>query len=331
MADAVDNCHGPLGQTVDAPEDYAPSVLFPIPRSRGRDLLGLAQGAPLPFVGEDVWNGYELSWLNASGVPQRATLVLRIPCTTPNVVESKSLKLYLNSLNFARFPDEDSLVNTLCKDLAPTLGCHEHVLSCGDLKPRIRRFSTEDPFYWQKSFYEGVAPSKAWVCVDEEDVGVMPAALLETPDETHLVLDSCEEGEEGEEDGGDARATSKKKRPAVKESLVSHVLRTLCPVTGQPDWGSVIVEYEGHKISRPGLLKYICSLRREVGFHENAIERITLAIHKRCAPRELRVTGRFLRRGGIDINPVRAIKSDAHLSLSLGDARGATQVRAPGQ
>jgi len=266
---------GPLGQKVDAPDVYSPDVLFPIPRTKGRVLLGLVDAnlptsdKPLPFSGEDVWNCYELSWLNGSGVPRRAILELRVPCETPFIVESKSLKLYLNSLSFKRFASTAELLSTIVTDVGGTLG--------GSEPPAAILVESEPP----------LLDPNSWVCVDDTPVTLDPT-LLDVPDEGHLVPEAASSGE------------------PVVERLVSHVLRTLCPVTGQPDWGSVLIEYHGAPISRAGVLTYVASLRREVGFHENAIERIFLALQRgRCAPEALRVTGRFFRRGGIDINPIR--------------------------
>ena len=287
---------GPLGQKVDAPDVYAPEVLFPIPRQRGRSLLGLSETAELPFAGEDVWNCYELSWLNVHGVPRRAMLELHIPCTTPSLVESKSLKLYLNSLSFLRVGSPESLLKIIKTDLSRTLGCSAESVHAELRDQEVRPF---DP--------------NAWECVDEEDVGDMSAEHLSKVDEAHLRL----------EVPGDADGVTK--RPMVSERLVSHLLRTLCPVTGQPDWGSVLIEYTGTKLDRAGILRYITSLRREVGFHENAIETIYLAISKQCTPASLTVTGRFFRRGGIDINPVRAS------SAELAAQAVARQERMPGQ
>ena len=259
---------GPLGKKVDAPDEYSPHVLFPIPRMRGRSLLGLAEHEQLPFEGEDTWTAYELSWLNKTGVPRRGLLELCIPCTTPNLVESKSLKLYLNSLSFKRFSTEAEVLSTIVSDVSPILS---------GPSPSVRLLDQEYP----------LLDAAAWECVDDEDIGELPDKALEAPDESQLVVGEPESA------------------PAT-ERLVSHLLRTLCPVTGQPDWGSVLIEYVGtRRIDRAGLLKYICSLRREIGFHENAIERIFLALQRRCQPSTLRVTGRFFRRGGIDINPVR--------------------------
>lgn len=295
---AVDEDKGPLGQKVDAPETYAPHVLFPVARERGRALLGLDAAKPLPFAGDDVWNAYETSWLTGSGVPRRATLEIRIPCTTPNIVESKSLKLYLNSLNFKRFTSPDALVDTVTADVSRILE--------GSMTAELHGVESDEPPLLDRT---------EWCCVDDEDVGELPPEALDVPDSNHLTL-----RQEATESGSDGAAP-------VTERLVSHLLRTRCPVTSQPDWGSVLIEYHGPPINRAGLLRYVVSLRREIGFHENAVERIGLAIHERCGPTALRVTGRFMRRGGIDINPVRSFGEDVEAALGAP----ARQLRVPGQ
>ena len=202
---------GPLGKKVDAPDEYSPHVLFPIPRMRGRSLLGLAEHEQLPFEGEDTWTAYELSWLNKTGVPRRGLLELCIPCTTPNLVESKSLKLYLNSLSFKRFSTEAEVLSTIVSDVSPILS---------GPSPSVRLLDQEYP----------LLDAAAWECVDEEDIGELPDKALEAPDESQLVVGEPESA------------------PAT-ERLVSHLLRTLCPVTGQPDWGSVLIEYVGTRAS----------------------------------------------------------------------------------
>lgn len=280
---------GPLGQKVDAPDVYSPEVLFPVPRTMGRSLLGLSDNSgSLPFTGEDVWNCYEVSWLSVMGIPKRGVLELRVPCTTPNIVESKSLKLYLNSLSFMRFAGVEELLATITADVWRVLG--------GEIAPNAKILATEPP----------LLDAASWTCVDDQIMGELPSKALDTPDESVLLPS-----------GGAL---------VVTERLVSHVLRTLCPVTGQPDWGSVLIEYSGPQIDCSGVLRYVCSLRREVGFHENAVERIYLAIHKQCAPDALRVTGRFFRRGGIDINPVR-FSDGAEAKLGAPPP----QLRVPGQ
>ena len=141
-----------------------------------------------------------------------------------------------------------------------------------------------------------------WTCIDdacgEEEV---PESMLRKPDASLL----------------------KTTGDVVTERLCSHNLRTLCPVTGQPDWGTLLIEYEGPRVDPALLFLYVISLRTETGFHENAVERVALDIERQCRPRKLRVTGRFLRRGGVDINPIRSIR--------FGAATGLAQAFAPGQ
>jgi 7-cyano-7-deazaguanine reductase len=236
----ADEDKGPLGKKVEAPTSYCPSVLFPIARQRGRSLLGLAEAGELPFVGVDTWNAYETSWLGPRGLPTRRTLELRVAATSPNIVESKSLKLYLNSLNFHRFRSNEEALATIAADLAPVLG--------GDTPPTVTLYPWAD------------APllGPEWECIDEAELG---EADLLVPDGSNSVV----------EDPSHVRLASGAD-PSVSERLCTHLLRTLCPVTGQPDWGSVLIEYTGRPIDRAGLLRYIISLRCEVGFHENAVE-----------------------------------------------------------
>jgi 7-cyano-7-deazaguanine reductase len=240
MSPADEEDKGPLGKKVEAPASYCPSVLFPIARQRGRSLLGLAEASETPFVGVDIWNAYETSWLGSRGLPTRRTLEVRVPATTPNISESKSLKLYLNSLNFHRFRSNEEAVATIAADLASVLG--------GDTPPTV----TLSP--WADAPLMG----PEWECIDEEELG---KADLLVPD-----------GSGGSVEDESHLRVVPGAAAAVSERLCTHLLRTLCPVTGQPDWGSVLIEYTGLPIDRAGLLRYIVSLRCEVGFHENAVE-----------------------------------------------------------
>ncbi|KAG8460050.1 hypothetical protein KFE25_014195 [Diacronema lutheri] len=274
---APDGALGVLGEKVGTPDAYDPSQLFPVPRARGRTPLGLGiNGAPLPFTGEDVWNCYELSWLMPNGVPRRRVLELRVAHSTPNIVESKSLKLYLNSLNFCEFASEDALLATIRADVHATLG--------GDTPPELALHAHSH----QGSLSARVPPLDSFTCIDDEPIERIEHPLLEAHEPVRL------------RPGAQAAAP-------VSERLVCHQLRTLCPVTRQPDWGSVLVEYTGPQIDRASLLRYIASLRREVGFHEAAVERIFCHLARTVEPRALTVTGQFLRRGGVDINPTRTL------------------------
>lgn len=99
------------------------------------------------------------------------------------------------------------------------------------------------------------------------------------------------------------------------EQLASHLLRSRCPVTGQPDWATLIVHYQGPRIEPSSLLRYVVSLRNHQGFHEQVIERVFLDIQAQCQPAALSVYGRFTRRGGLDINPFRSTGETLAASL----------------
>ena len=283
-----------LGSQVGTPEAYAPEVLYPVPRALGRGLLGLGNGNDeLPFRGVDIWTCYEASWLGKDGVPCRHVIELRVPCTSPMLVESKSLKLYLNSLNFKAFPDDATALRTICEDVGRVV---EAPVSAQILKEEAC-LATGWTLLEQPASCGGCLPLEG---PEPPSLGPPDASLLGLS--THAA---------------DGRL--------AKERLTTNLLRTLCPVTSQPDWGSLFIEYEGPALDKAGLLRYICSLRREIGFHENAVETVYLAILARCRPAKLSVMGRFLRRGGIDINPVRASSDEGAAQAA------ATPLRVLGQ
>ncbi|WP_372017280.1 NADPH-dependent 7-cyano-7-deazaguanine reductase QueF [Pseudoxanthomonas sp. 10H] len=248
-----------LGREVAYPTGYDPSLLFPIPRAGARAELGVA-GGPLPFAGHDRWHAYELSWLDRRGKPRVATATLQVPATSPNLVESKSLKLYLNSLNATRFDDDDALRARIAADLSACAGAP--VAVAFGLPP--------------------MAPADAGESLDGIDADF---DAYGPPDAGHL---SADEG---------AR---------VDEYLRSDLLKSNCPVTGQPDWASVHLRYRGPRIDRTGLLRYLVSFREHAEFHEQCVERIFLDVLARCRPAQLSVEARYTRRGGLDINPWRA-------------------------
>ncbi|MFC4158621.1 NADPH-dependent 7-cyano-7-deazaguanine reductase QueF [Chitinimonas lacunae] len=112
--------HSPLGRTTTYADQYDPSLLFPIPRQAKRDEIGV--GATLPFFGADIWNAYELSWLNPRGKPQIALASFTVPADSPNLIESKSFKLYLNSFNQTRLDEPEVLRRHLSDDLSAAAG-----------------------------------------------------------------------------------------------------------------------------------------------------------------------------------------------------------------
>lgn len=250
-----------LGRETDYPQRYAPELLFPIPRREGRAALGL-RGEP-PFRGVDLWTHYEVSWLDAQGKPCVAIAEIRVPAESPSLIESKSMKLYFNSLNFERFATADAFLDVVGRDLSAAAGAPVAV--------ELLSAATGAA---------GIAPLPG-DCLDELEVAcsdfeVNPALLRADP-----------------------------ARP-VAESLHSHLLRSRCPVTHQPDWASVLVSYEGPAIDRAGLLAYLVSYRNQADFHEHCVERIFMDIRERCGALQLTVYARYTRRGGLDINPWRS-------------------------
>lgn len=251
-----------LGREVDYPTRYDASLLFPIPRAAARGQIGLHVPA-LPFIGEDRWHVYELGWLDARGKPCVATATLWVPATSPNLIESKSLKLYLNSLNSARFNSAESLRERITTDLS----------SCAGADVRVE--------FGLPPVAE--APGQS---VDHLDVAI---DRYGPPDESLLLADAeC----------------------IVEETLTSALLKSNCPVTGQPDWASLSIRYRGPRIDREGLLRYLVSYRDHAEFHEQCVERIFLGLMHRCAPQALHVEARYTRRGGLDINPRRTTADD---------------------
>jgi len=309
--------YGPLGRVVACPESYDASLLVPIPRSRGRTSLGVRDESPLPFSGNDSWTLYEASWLQSTGKPRRLVLQLDISASSPHLVESKSLKLYMNSLNFKRFASDEDAMSTIKADVGRAVGGECYTQLC---MRELCRDADEPPLPIQ-TWWDGTAnvfstenydpDGHPWELIDGEDIGELSDCAFGEPDEGLLHTDP--------------RTTLIfKTNVVVEEQLVTHLLRTLCPCTSQPDWGSLFIQYEGEPIDRPALLRYICMMRREVGFHENAVEKVFLAIQSRCRPQKLRVTGRFMRRGGIDINPTR-------FSGYTARKLAGPQLRVPGQ
>ncbi|WP_311948463.1 NADPH-dependent 7-cyano-7-deazaguanine reductase QueF [Halomonas piscis] len=258
--------HSPLGRSAAYPDQYDASLLFPLLRAENRAALGIKEGDGLPFVGEDEWHGYELSWLNAKGKPMVAVGRFRLPADAPGLIESKSFKLYLNSFNQTRFHRREDVVATLERDLSAAVGGRVGIdlLGVDDDALTPRRLPGE--------------------CIDELDIAIDDY----TPSAAHLGL---EQGAGNE---------------IVEETLHSHLLKSNCPVTGQPDWGSVMVRYRGPKLDREGLLRYLVGFRLAQGFHEHCVEQIFADLMAKAAPDSLLVLARYVRRGGLDISPWRA-------------------------
>ena len=255
----------PLGQASQYPDQYDPSLLFPIPRSENRAKLGIEANQVLPFVGVDIWNAYELSWLNQRGKPQIALAEFQVPADSPNMIESKSFKLYLNSLNSARFESEDAVRERIITDLSAVAGS----------KVSTRIHPTE--MVAKKGMQEMTG-----VLIDRLDIEIDP----NLPADPGLLGVNDSFG-------------------PIEQCLVSHLLKSNCPVTGQPDWASVQIRYQGRPILEEGLLRYLIGFRQLGEFHEHCVETIFSDIKRQCKPEKLSVYARYTRRGGLDINPFR--------------------------
>ncbi len=257
-----------LGRTSAYADQYDAALLFPLPRQPKRAEIGITGSAP--FFGADLWTAYELSWLNARGKPQVAIAHVTVPCETPNIVESKSFKLYLNSFNGTRLAGLDEVRAHIRQDVSEAVW--RGASTAGTVGVRL------------------VTPEQ----FDQERVHEQDGLLLDRLDIECTQYQPAPELLKANHD-----------EAPVSETLVSHLLKSNCLVTGQPDWGSVQITYSGAQIDQEGLLQYIVSFRGHNEFHEQCVERIFMDIWQRCRPIKLAVYARYTRRGGLDINPLR--------------------------
>ncbi|CAN5221314.1 NADPH-dependent 7-cyano-7-deazaguanine reductase QueF [soil metagenome] len=272
----------PLGKPSAYKAEYDPALLFPIGRQEKREELGILgpQTGRLPFFGVDIWNAYEISWLNQRGKPQIAIATVTVPADSPNIIESKSFKLYLNSFNQTRLAGVEALLELLRADLSAGFGVPiQIVLTQPD---GFARFGMGE--------LDGMLLDRLDI---EVDAYVPNASLLKAD---HSV-------------------------PEVEETLVSHLLKSNCLVTGQPDWGSVQIRYVGGPIDQEGLLRYLIGFRQHDEFHEQCVERIFMDVLRQCRPQKLAVYARYTRRGGLDINPWRSNFTTGQSPSNLRNAR----------
>ena len=257
-----------LGKPAPGVDQYDPALLFPLPRGTKRAELGIA-GDP-PFFGADLWTAYELSWLTPRGKPQVAIAHVTVPCETPNIVESKSFKLYLNSFSNTRFGSADEVRDRIRADVSEAVWRGDGRQSSVGM-----RLLMPDQF-------------------DREQVHELDGFGLDRLDIecTHYTP------------APELLSAAFDEQP-VQEVLVSNLLKSNCLVTGQPDWGSIQIRYSGPQIEQGGLLRYLVSYRNHNEFHEQCVERIFMDIRQRCRPVKLAVYARYTRRGGLDINPFR--------------------------
>ena len=261
--------HGILGQSTSYPKTYAPDMLYPIPRALGRAKLALPADAL--SIGMDWWQVFEMSWLNSQGISQVAMARLAIPATSDYIVESKSLKLYFNSLNFTEFDNQQAVKAAVEKDLSACL-------------------KTDVTFEIFELNIANSLPISApqGDCIDNAlDNSDKKIAIVSEVDPSSLTI-----AHQGASD-------------SQLQILHSHLLRSNCPVTNQPDWGTLEIQIDSQPIDRAGLLEYILSFRQHNGFHEQCVEQIFSDLTQAFAPKTLMVRAWYTRRGGIDINPCR--------------------------
>lgn len=253
--------HAPLGQEVVYPDAYDPSLLFSIERAINRRSLAV----PAQWHGADIWNAYEISWLNPKGKPIASVARFTVPHSSPRLIESKSFKLYLNSFNEERFASTDAVRQAMARDLSKAAG--------QEVEVELMSLSSQQ--------------GQPLDALDGDNI-----------DGLDIEIDRYEPAPDLLRCSGNA--------DIVSEKLVSDLLKSNCPVTGQPDWGSVQICYTGPRIDRAALLKYIVSLRRHTEFHEHCVETMFCDIRQACKPESLSVYARYTRRGGLDINPWRS-------------------------
>lgn len=252
-----------LGKQSEYDVTYNPDRLFALPRAEKWREIGVDPNH-LPFVGYDIWNHYEVSWLNSRGKPMVAIAVIQYDCASPNIIESKALKLYFNSFNNTQYATSQELAQVIQSDLEQRIlsAVMVEIIPLADVKTAT---------------LEAHLPGESI-----DDLDVTCSVYTVQPD----YLTTADE--------------------IVTETLYSNLLKSNCLITNQPDWASVQISYSGKKIDRAGLLRYLVSFRNHNEFHEQCIERIYMDLKNHCHPSELMVYGRYTRRGGLDINPLRA-------------------------
>lgn len=253
-----------LGQKTEYKSQYDASLLQAVPRRLNRDSLGITAQQPFT-IGADIWTLYELSWLNANGVPQVAIADVAVDYHSENLIESKSFKLYLNSFNQTRFSTWNDVQQRIQADLT----------QCASGQIHVKLYKLSD-------FSQQPIVDFAGECIDEQEIQIEDYQFSTT----HLQEIAT----------GDV----------IEETLVSHLLKSNCLITSQPDWGSVQIHYVGKRLDREKLLRYLVSFREHNEFHEQCVERIFCDLMQFAQPEKLTVYARYTRRGGLDINPFRS-------------------------
>ena len=259
-------------------DTYAPELLVKVPRYLNREGYGLSNSN---FVGVDTWNCYEVSAITTKGLPVAGMLKIVCPSDSEYHVESKSIKLYLNSFNMTRLGDNTVEcileIEKRVKDDLDKLLETETIVS----------FYTDEEDGKALSF-EGYQDLADIADLDQIDFTAFSSDASQL--EVDTVLDETVEPKE------------------VK--LKSNLLRSNCRVTNQPDWGDVFIRMVGRNIPSPeSIAKYIVSHRTVSHFHEEICEMVFKHLTDAYQPDDLMVSCLYTRRGGLDINPIRATHS----------------------
>lgn len=269
-----------LGQVVDYPDQYDPSILVRELRSNNRQHLQIEEDN-LPFIGYDTWNAYEVSTLTLKGLPVTGVMKIVYPCNSKYIVESKSIKLYLNSFNMFKAGDTreiaiENMVRTVTQDLSNLLETSVSAVFHEASKNTVAEQVFNDDHY----------PCLEYDLVPSYYVDKLEFSVYEETPGLIKVID---------------------KNISMRQAFRSALLKSNCRVTSQPDWGDIYVTLKGNKHVDPeSMLQYIVSFRNECHFHEEICETVYKRLNDILQPEELVVTCLYARRGGIDINPTRS-------------------------
>lgn len=263
-----------LGKRVEYPKTYCPEILVAVPRTLNRGIYGIDKPEEL-FCGYDSWHAYEVSFILNNGMPVVGLLKIVYPSTSASIVESKSLKLYLGSFNMAalgsnRAEGVSNFVERVKADLSRLLATEVEVCfyNCQTAAPA--------PFDFEEYtvLEEEVEPQAIRFSIYQEHPAYLSEDIVAGPGEL---------------------------------KVASHLLKSNCKITNQPDWGSIYIRLKGNSLPHVNsLLKYIVSLRNENHFHEEICEMTYKRLYDLFQPEILMVTCLYTRRGGIDICPSRA-------------------------
>ena len=265
-----------LGKRVSGSQEYDNSLLVVIPREENRKQYSI-NNCNLPFVGWDIWHAYEFSAMAENGVPVTRLLKLKYSCESEFLVESKSLKLYLNSFNMSRFGKNTEECLEICKRLITD-----------DLSKRLET----------KVEVEFLENNSERIEIFNRFENIMSFVL-----EDSLRIDKFKEAPE--------LLQTEENAEEKEYFLMFDSLRSNCRVTHQPDFGDAFIYYKSIKhIKEESMVKYLCSFRSEYHFHEECCEMIYKRLSDILNPDdELFVCALYTRRGGIDICPSRWSKN----------------------